>query len=281
MVSKKIVKLTFVLILLIMKAVESIPFQAIERYKVKHPKLIRHVFNNLRLCPPQLIDEISEEAPHIPKIIHQIWIGSPLPEKFEKMTESWKEKHLDWTYILWTDEEVKKLKLVNQLQFDKAPNLGAKADILRYELLERFGGVYVDIDYECIKPFDQLHYGCEFYCCALGENVIANALIGCVPHHPILQICVKRIKHANIETNNFQKILEMVGPIFFTRCILDYWSLTIDKNLKIFTPEFSFPMSSSRRFDYWNGLITEAELETYRNSSAFAIHYWATSWQTK
>ena len=32
--------------------------------------------------------------------------------------------------------------------------LGEKSDIFRYEILYRFGGVYVDTDFECIKPFE-------------------------------------------------------------------------------------------------------------------------------
>ncbi len=33
--------------------------------------------------------------------------------------------------------------------YDQADNYGFKSDIARYEILYRFGGVYVDTDYEC------------------------------------------------------------------------------------------------------------------------------------
>ena len=43
---------------------------------------------------------------HIPKIIHQLWIGpKPRPSKF--MT-TWKEKHPDYEYIMWNEEEIHK-----------------------------------------------------------------------------------------------------------------------------------------------------------------------------
>ena len=47
----------------------------------------------------------------IPKIIHQLWIGSkPAPTKF---MNTWKEKHvkLGFEYIFWNEEELKKRDL--------------------------------------------------------------------------------------------------------------------------------------------------------------------------
>jgi mannosyltransferase OCH1-like enzyme len=43
-----------------------------------------------------------------------------------------------------------------QAAFDRASNFGEKSDIWRYEILFRLGGVYVDTDFECVRPFDSL-----------------------------------------------------------------------------------------------------------------------------
>lgn len=48
---------------------------------------------------------IRQEKTKIPKIIHQIWLGSPLPQKFKKLQASWIKMHPEWTYILWTDRK--------------------------------------------------------------------------------------------------------------------------------------------------------------------------------
>ena len=40
----------------------------------------------------------------IPKIIHQLWIGpKPRPSKF---MATWKEKHPDYEYIMWNEEDM-------------------------------------------------------------------------------------------------------------------------------------------------------------------------------
>ena len=40
-----------------------------------------------------------EPKPIIPKIIHQIWLGSPVPEYLKTLMESWKALHPDWQYL--------------------------------------------------------------------------------------------------------------------------------------------------------------------------------------
>lgn len=47
----------------------------------------------------------------IPKIIHQLWIGTkPAPTKF---MNTWKDKHigLGFEYIFWNEEELKKQEI--------------------------------------------------------------------------------------------------------------------------------------------------------------------------
>ena len=45
---------------------------------------------------------------------------------------------------------MKSLTLKNQKAYSMAKNWGMKSDILRYEILQKFGGVYIDTDYECV-----------------------------------------------------------------------------------------------------------------------------------
>lgn len=221
-----------------------------------------------------------KSQPTIPKIIHQIWIGSPLPERFEKMVASWKEHHPDWQYILWDDESLNSFTLVNQELFDSTSNYGAKADILRYEILQRFGGLYVDIDYECLKPFDELHDSfCEFYTCKLSKTQITNALIACIANHPVLNACVNNLKSTQLKRKTSAEILQQVGPFYFTRQVFDYLLQKVaDESTIIFSESFSFPLPSQKKSAYWKQQMTEEELKTYKNTGSYAIHYWANSW---
>ena len=116
---------------------------------------------------------------------------------FHKMSRKYKEVLPDWELWMWTDADIPGFNLVNKQYYDEEVNYGAKADILRYEILYRHGGVYFDVDFEILKSLDRLNYTYEFYTGLLPKkykSVMANAIIGCVPGHPILKECVESIK---------------------------------------------------------------------------------------
>jgi len=137
----------------------------------------------------------------IPKIIHQIWLGSPFPEEFKGLQQSWIEHHQGrgWMYKLWTDNDVAQLHLHNQELYDATDNYGVKSDILRYELLFNYGGIYADVDCECLRSFDELHYTYDFYTGLQPLDAlfvqIGTALIASRPGHPILKYCIETIKN--------------------------------------------------------------------------------------
>jgi mannosyltransferase OCH1-like enzyme len=90
---------------------------------------------------------------NIPKIIHIIWI-SPNTFPYEENLKNYKEKHPTWEIRFWTDENLPKLK--NQKIYNKLNIYTVKADLLRLEILAKYGGVYVDADSVCIRPLDDL-----------------------------------------------------------------------------------------------------------------------------
>src|SRR5437763_13179641 len=119
----------------------------------------------------------------IPRIIHRIWLGpDAMPREFEEYGETWARLHPDWEMRLWTEDS---LPEVRWREIHDTSRTGAeRADILRYELLLRFGGVYVDADFECRRAIDSLIRDIDFFA---GENAphrVANGIIGAVPDHP-------------------------------------------------------------------------------------------------
>ena len=78
----------------------------------------------------------------IPKIIHQIWIG-PKPAPINLMN-SWKNKHPDFEYILWNEEELYRRNFNSSCteQLNAIPEINGKADIIRWELVYEYGGYF-------------------------------------------------------------------------------------------------------------------------------------------
>lgn len=86
----------------------------------------------------------------IPKIIHQIWIG-PKPAPTDLM-DTWRDKHPDFEYIRWSETELAERGFVSecQSQIDDMPEINGKADIYRWEILHKYGGIFVDADSVCV-----------------------------------------------------------------------------------------------------------------------------------
>ena len=81
-----------------------------------------------------------------------------MPSKWKKYQLSWITNNPDYQYYLWTDEENRKFLedfypwFLNT--YDKLSEPIMRADAMRPFYLYHFGGIYVDLDYECYKSFD-------------------------------------------------------------------------------------------------------------------------------
>ena len=215
----------------------------------------------------------------IPLLIHQIWLGpKPLPEKHNLFRASWKKNHPDWKYKLWMDSDIKNFNFINKTAFDKATNYGEKSDILRYEILYKYGGLYVDDDFECLQPFDALHYLYDFYTglAPNGRLEMYNGLIGSSAENFIIKNLCYNIGKKKGKRDSFDSIMHRTGPYYFTKIILDSLRLSPNFNFISFPSQFFYPWPSKDRFndDLFN-------IKKYITKNSMAIHYWATSWQKK
>ena len=208
--------------------------------------------------------------PLIPKIIHQIWLGGELPNKYIPLQQTWLKQHPGWEYKLWTDKEVEEFGLENKILYDATKNFGEKSDIVRYEVLNKFGGLYVDCDFECLQPFDILHYYCDFYAgLGYGTNpIVLCGLFGCTPHHPILKACIKTMKREQNAKENFVEILNRTSVFHFTKCFMANYT---EKSVA-FPVTFFYPLPDFERDTNAKNILKFIKPES------FAIHYWHLSW---
>ena len=96
----------------------------------------------------------------IPRHIHQIWMQGKLsiPSKYKHAQQSWQILHPSYTVTVWDEHDLEKLTLNTYWQelIQKCTTLIQRADIYRCAVLERFGGVYVDMDMQALKSLEPL-----------------------------------------------------------------------------------------------------------------------------
>jgi mannosyltransferase OCH1-like enzyme len=222
-------------------------------------------------CPENIT---PHDVPRIPKVIHQIWLGSPFPEKYRRYQKTWLKHHPDWKYKLWTDKDIQKMGLYNQAAYDAAENYGERADIARYEILYRYGGLYVDTDFECLAAFDAFHHRYTFYTgvMRMGEIELNNALIGAAPGHLLLKHCIERISNTH-RIDPVTQTIKRTGPAHFSACFFYYLEHNSHADIVALPISFFYPLPV-RIATYTH----RHQIAEWISPSSYAVHYWANSW---
>jgi len=211
----------------------------------------------------------------IPRIIHQIWLGSPLPKLYAGWAETWRRFHPGWEYRLWTEAEIGAFGLQNRESYERSPNYGVKSDLARYEILERLGGIYADTDFECLGSFDQLARSTRFFAGLMygPSGPINNGLIGSVPGHPALRQIVSELS-TPFSGHDGMEILAYSGPIRFGN--------VVRRHLQDHPGDGSLVLPTSVLYPFPNRKLDNkqiAEARSWARPESLAIHYWEVSWK--
>jgi mannosyltransferase OCH1-like enzyme len=143
--------------------------------------------------------------------------------------KTWEDMNPSWEYKLWSDDNLP--ELVCQEQFDNMKQLHGKADILRYELLYKYGGFYIDADSECILPLEDFLLDNDSFAGYENERVrgglIANGYIASTKENDLMWILMSKIN--KIPDINKTDAWIMTGPQLLTNTVreIGYTDLTV------------------------------------------------------
>ena len=149
----------------------------------------------------------------------------------------------NWKFLLWTDEDNRELIASHYPDFlgtyDNYTVPMKRVDAIRLFYVHHFGGLYIDLDFACLKPFDinatfedgvatfsyqyrgpqiNLFHGAHM----LG--MVANNVFAAPPFHPLLAFAIDRLPTVAGAT-----LLSATGPNFLSERIRSY-------GLRIATP---------------------------------------------
>jgi len=114
----------------------------------------------------------------IPHIIHYCWFGkNKMPEVAIECINTWKKYFPEWEIKEWNEENY---DLSGIPYITDAYRLGKWAfvsDLVRLDVLYRYGGIYLDIDVEFIKPLPKSYLDFKGFMGFEYTNAIAPGLI--------------------------------------------------------------------------------------------------------
>lgn len=156
----------------------------------------------------------------IPKMLHFIWIGKPMPEHLEHNLKEWRRLHPEWLTYLWTEKNIPDLR--HQELYRAAPKLVPqdaveqfRADIIRYELLYDFGGFYADVDTRPLRNIESALVGLEVFAAAEDRNWVGNTYLGAIPGHPIFHDLISGLAF-NVRRLRGKRPNHLSGPRYLT-----------------------------------------------------------------
>lgn len=163
----------------------------------------------------------------IPKKIYQTWYTKEIPEKIKSVIDNMKRLNPSYEYQLFDDDDIHSFIKDNYgrqtlLSFEQLSIGAAKADLWRYLVLYKNGGIYLDLDSAIYSNLDSLikeedeaiisrekNYGLFVQWCLMFNK-----------EHPILEKTIERCIF-NIKTRKTENILQLTGPHVFSDSIND------------------------------------------------------------
>jgi mannosyltransferase OCH1-like enzyme len=166
---------------------------------------------------------LLESELEIPKTLHMVWIGGRIPTRYALHAFDFAEHNPDWDVILWDDErvalEVEHMR--NRDLYLSETNPAAKVDLLRYELIHQFGGVYLDADTRSLGP-GSLDPMTHAFLTVSGDPWFntGNAQFGFAKGSEFLAYVIENARDPRVR--GMREIPDRTGPTFLTTCALSF-----------------------------------------------------------
>ncbi len=194
-----------------------------------------------------------DEGTAIPRVIHQTFMRKELPSELQKNVDNIKRLNPGWTHIIYDDDDITAFIGKNYGPhilrcFERInPRYGvARADLFRYLLMYKCGGVYLDIKSTCTCPLEQVVQPDDRYILSHWRNKpgeqhegfgtskeVVNVVGGeyqqwhivAAPGHPFLRAVIETVLQ-NIDQyrpwlhgTGAIGVLRLTGPLAYTTAI--------------------------------------------------------------
>jgi hypothetical protein len=234
----------------------------------------------LNLMTTYTFDVIQVHRP-IPRVIHQTWKTRDIPDRYQTFQENCQELHPDFSFRVWSDQDNALLIKTHYPEYEyvyyQLKRDIERVDFIRYVYLYHYGGVYLDLDIDCVKPIDDLMVDRTIVLGSLGpdfEHNIPNAIMMSVPGHPFWRFVISLItlnlhKQASVEATT--------GPILLRQATLLY----SNQDIYITPPGILYGVDwRIRPTAYPECGSSHLDIESCRRHfpNVYLITYWFHSW---
>gem|GEM_PF-1855129 len=256
-----------------------------------------------------------------PSVIFQTWKSkTSLPSNYAQWSESFKQLNPDFEYFLWDDFDNRRFIEIYYPWFlpvyDGYPREIFRVDAVRYFFLYQFGGLYVDMDTECLKPVAPLFESGDVWLGRMGTDIdvphsVPNAIMASRPFQEFwllaIHLLVENARTYGAMADNGPEA--MTGPIVLKQAYDTYTSSDrsqvseMIKNIasrlpndlqprpahsriKLLDPQVWYPIDWSNIIHYRllceisdSELMLGEQAKHWLFPKSFLVTYWTHSWK--
>ena len=204
----------------------------------------------------------------IPKIIHYCWLSKdPIPVELQACMSTWRRKLPDYEFMLWNFDRFDINSSLWVKQAFEAKMYAFACDYIRIYALYNYGGIYLDMDVEVVKSFDNLLN--EKYILGMENPYgIEAAVMGAEPYSELFSNAL-----AHYENRSFIKSDGSFDMYTCPRVIMDRIRI-LDSN----TSQQESIYAHLKFFDFFTGVNYPWVRELFVTSNTYTIHYCVASW---
>lgn len=207
----------------------------------------------------------------IPKTIHYCWFGgNEIPEYLKKYMESWKVYCPNYEIIRWSEDnyDIKKNEYIYEAYKNK--KWAFISDYARIDIVNKYGGIYLDTDVELVRPLDELLHFNGFM--GFETKALVNTGLGFGSHkdNVILKKILERY-HQRKFLNNFNELDLTPCPVIQTEVLLDFG---LKRNNQMQNLENNFMIFPTSFFGGMNFGTRQIKIQ----ENTYSIHHYAGSW---
>lgn len=154
----------------------------------------------------------------IPKKLHIVWVGDESLTPASNI-ETWRSNHPDWELKLWGNADLFGTEWVNAEHMREMARreMSGVADMMRWEILHRYGGVAVDADSVCVGTIPDWMLQSQIFAAyeneVLAPGVIAAGTVGAEPGADFIAGLIESIRTSPLN----QSANRCVGSIKLTQ----------------------------------------------------------------
>jgi inositol phosphorylceramide mannosyltransferase catalytic subunit len=256
-----------------------------------HPTIAITTTDASKTLPPQKSASMSQPG-HVPKIVHQTWKSKSVPSPYREWRQECIDLNPDWEFKIWTDDDNRELVRLHYPSFlttyDNYDLNIKRIDSARYMMLHRYGGLYMDLDITCLRPFGNAFgaphtfYAAEQFALEdlsarnprgvqRRQKRVANAFMAVPANHGLFTDILAELPHTASEI----AVLKATGPRFLTTML--------QQNNDNASSVSVFPMEHVYCQD-WEEASTERGCRNITSCrvkcpSALTASFWAHSWK--